>query len=78
MTIELERMETSAQELGRTIAEILHEKYEGKVRFCILLASNEVGWFTYVSNIQRDSTIELLKEAVEKISADPSAKGSLK
>ena len=78
MGIELERMEMSAQEMGRTIAEILDEKFAGKVRFCILLASNEVGWFTYVSNIQRDSTISLLKEAVEKISADPSAKGSLK
>ncbi len=33
---ELEHMEASGQELGRTIAEILHEKYEGKVRFCHL------------------------------------------
>ena len=78
MGIELERMEVSAQELGKTIADILRDKYEGKVRFCIMLASNEVGWFTYVSNIERDSTIELLKEAVDKISNDPSGKGSLK
>ena len=75
--IELERMEASAQDLGRTIADVLHERYQGKVRFCMLLASNDVGWFTYVSNIKRDSTIELLQEAVDKITKDPSGAGSL-
>ena len=77
MNIELEHMEVSAAELGKTIGDALNDGYAGKVRFCIILASNEVGWFTYVSNIQRDSTIELLKEAVEKLSADPSGIGSL-
>ncbi len=69
-TVELEHMEMEAQKIGRLIGETLKEKYDGKVHFCLILASNEAGWFTYVSNVERNSMIELLKETIEKISKD--------
>ncbi len=71
MGAELERMEADAQAIGNLIAQTLHEKHEGKVRFCLVLTNvGDEGWFTYVSNVERTSMLALLKEAIEKVSKE--------
>lgn len=71
--MELEQMEVMAGNLGRVIGEAVKgEDGKPKVGFCLILTDIEIGpdtgFFTYISNCQREDMIKLLFEAIGKIS----------
>ncbi len=68
--MELEHLEQTAQTIGRIIGEAMRGA-DGKpvAGFCLIMTDlyTKDGFFTYVSNCDRDDMIKLLKEAVEKV-----------
>ncbi len=68
--MELEHLEQTAQTIGRIIGEAMRGA-DGKpvAGFCLIMTElyTDKGFFTYVSNCEREDMINLLKEAIVKI-----------
>lgn len=62
-------MESTMRDIGR----VLKNAMPPGVAFCLVLASiGEKGWTTYMSSVEREDAINLLKELIHKMEEERS------